>query len=196
MVIISEWGYPGFFAKDPREADPERIRTLQEQMPLMAARDWIAGTIQWCYQDYKSRRNLWPGQAEGYVEHGVVDEARQRKPSYEVWKEMTAPAKLETHWVRDANAVTGFVGTVTPNSPADIPYFPLHDYEVAWSLLDEKGNAVASGNRKFAYLSQAEQVGAPIPSEAAGHSLRLILTLLDPTAAIVGERALEWPARH
>ena len=139
MVIISEWGYPGFFAKDPREADPERIRTLQEQMPLMAARDWIAGTIQWCYQDYKSRRNLWPGQAEGYVEHGVVDEARQRKPSYEVWKEMTAPAKLETHWVRDANAVTGFVGTVTPNSPADIPYFPLHDYEVAWSLLDEKG---------------------------------------------------------
>lgn len=195
MVIVSEWGYPGFFAKDPREADPERIRTLREQMPLMAARDWIAGTIQWCYQDYKSRRNLWPGQAEGYVEHGVVDEARQRKPSYEVWKEMSAPAKLETRWVRDGNAVTGFAGTVTPNSPADIPYYPLHDYEVVWSLLDEKGKAVAGGNRKFAHLSQAEQVGAPIPPDAGGHSLRLILTLLDPSGGIVGERALEWPTR-
>jgi hypothetical protein len=197
MVIVSEFGYPGFFAKEPRDADPERIKTLQEQMPLMAARDWIAGTILWCYQDYKSRRNLWPGQAEGYVEHGVVDEARQRKPSYEVWKEMTAPAKLETRWVRDANGVvTGFVGTVTANSQENIPYFPLHDYALVWNLLDEKGKAVASGNRKFAYLSGAEQVGGTIPADNPGHSLRLNLVLLDPAGVSVGERTLEWPAGH
>ncbi len=196
MVIISEFGYPGFFAKDPRAADPERIRTLQEQMPLMAARDWIAGTILWCYQDYKSRRNLWPGQEEGYVEHGVVDEARQRKPSYEVWKEMTAPAKLETHWVRDANsAVTGFAGTVTPNSQLNIPFYPLHDYALVWNLLDEKGKAVASGNRKLAHVSRAEQVSGALPSDVAGRPLHLVLTLLDPTGGIVGERTLEWSAR-
>ena len=52
-------------------------------LPRLAARDWIAGAILWCYQDYKSPRNLWPGETEGYVEHGLVDEARQRKPSYE-----------------------------------------------------------------------------------------------------------------
>ena len=197
MAIISEFGYPGFFAKEPRDADPERIKTLQEQMPLLAARDWIAGAIQWCYQDYKSRRNLWPGQTEGYVEHGVVDESRQRKPSYQVWKEMTAPAKLESHWVLDANTtVRGFAGTVTPNSPTNLPYFPLHGYSLAWNLLDEKGKAVLSGNRKFADLSGAEQMTGTLPSDAAGHSLRLVLTLLDPSGAIVGERALEWPARR
>lgn len=196
MVIISEFGYAGFFSKDPRDADPERIKTLQAQMPVMAARDWIAGTILWCYQDYKSRRNLWPGQAEGYVEHGVVDEARQRKPSYDVWKEMTAPAKLETHWVLDANTVTGFAGTVTPNSQQSIPYHPLHDYTLVWNLLDEKGKAVLSGNRKFVHLAGAEQVGGALPPEAAGHSLRLVLSLLDPTGDIVGERTLEWPARR
>jgi hypothetical protein len=195
MVIVSEFGYPGFFAKEPRDADPERIRTLQEQMPLMAARDWIAGTILWCYQDYKSRRNLWPGQAEGYVEHGVVDEARQRKPSYEVWKEMTAPAKLEAQWVRDANGVvTGFVGTITANSQENIPYFPLHDYAVVWNLLDEKGRAVLSGNRKFVHLSKAEQVSGTIPADTSGHALRVNLVLLDPTGISVGERTLEWPA--
>jgi hypothetical protein len=195
MVIVSEFGYPGFFAKEPREADPERIKTLQQQMPLLAARDWIAGTILWCYQDYKSRRNLWPGQTEGYVEHGVVDEARQRKPSYEVWKEMTAPAKLATQWVHDAKAtVTGFVGTVIPNSPENIPYFPLHDYAVTWNLLDEKGLAVSSGHKKFTQLSQTEQISGTIPQDAAGHSLHLVLTLIDPTGGIVGERTLEWPA--
>ena len=36
-------------------------------------RDWIAGAILWCYQDYKSRRYFWPGQEQGYLEHGIVD---------------------------------------------------------------------------------------------------------------------------
>src|ERR1700681_2021857 len=82
MVVISEMGFAGIFAKDPREADRIRVTTMRDQMPLLAARDWIAGAILWCYQDYKSPRNLWPGQTEGYVEHGLVDEARQRNPSY------------------------------------------------------------------------------------------------------------------
>ena len=116
-------------------------QTLQEQMPVLAARDWIAGAILWCYQDYKSRRNLWPGQTEGYVEHGVVDEARQRKPSYDVWKEMNAPAKIDAQWMRSANAgVTGFTASVTPNAEQDLPYYRLHGYVLAWTLLDEKGS--------------------------------------------------------
>ena len=35
-------------------ADPTRVSILREQMPLLAKRDWIAGAILWCYQDYKS----------------------------------------------------------------------------------------------------------------------------------------------
>jgi hypothetical protein len=44
-------------------------------------------------------------------------------------------------------------------------------------------------------LSQAEQINGKLPPDAAGHSRRLILTLLDPTGGIVGERTLEWSAR-
>jgi beta-glucuronidase len=195
MAIISEFGYPGFFAKEPREADLERVKILQEQLPMLAARDWIGGAILWCYQDYKSRRNLWPGQTEGYVEHGVVDEARQRKPSYGVWRELNAAATLDTRWVFAANAtVTGFVGTVTPNSPKNLPYYPLRDYRLIWSLLDEKGKAVFGGNKTFAHLSRAEQVSGTLPPEVAGHSLRLVITLLEPTGLVAAERALEWPA--
>jgi beta-glucuronidase len=56
MVIISEMGYPGIFAKTPAEADPMRVSILREQLPLLAQREWIGGAILWCYQDYKSRR--------------------------------------------------------------------------------------------------------------------------------------------
>jgi beta-glucuronidase len=195
MVIISEFGYPGFFAKSPSEADPTRIKTLQEQMPLIAARDWIAGAILWCYQDYKSRRNLWPGQTEGYVEHGVVDEARQHKPSYEVWKEMTSPAKLELQWVSAADAgITGFTGTVSPNAETNLPYHALHDYLLVWSLLDEKGKAISGGRQQYDNLIRAERVAGSLPADAAGHSLHLIVTLLDPAGLVAAERTLEWPA--
>jgi hypothetical protein len=195
MVIISEFGYPGFFAKVPREADPERIKTLQTQMPVIAARDWIAGAILWCYQDYKSPRNLWPGQTEGYVEHGVVDQDRQRKPSYGVWKEMNAPAQLEAHWVVAANkAITGFLGAVTPNSQKSLPYYPLHDYVLVWNLLDPQGKPVSVGNRAFTQLTRAEQFGGTIPADAAANSLHLLVKLLDPAGNVAAERALEWPA--
>jgi beta-glucuronidase len=195
MVIISEFGYPGFFAKSPQEADPARVKTMQEQMPLLAARDWIAGAILWCYQDYKSRRNLWPGETEGYVEHGVVDEARQRKPSYDVWKEMNAPASIELQWVGGAGtAITGFSATVAPNAQQNLPYYPLRDYQLVWSLLDEKGRAAAGGNRRYDNLIRAEQVAASLPPETQGHSLRLIVRLLGPTGGIAAERALAWPA--
>jgi beta-glucuronidase len=194
MVIISEFGYAGFFAKDPQNADPERIKTLQDQMPLLAARDWIAGAIMWCYQDYKSPRNLWPGQTEGYVEHGVVDENRQRKPSYGVWKELNAPAQLEAHWVTGANeAVTGFVGTVTPHSQRSLPYYPLHDYLLVWNLVDRQGKPVLFGNKAFTQLTRAEPLSVTIPPDAAGEPLHLILRLLDPAGNVAADRALEWP---
>jgi hypothetical protein len=193
MVIVSEFGYPGFFAKSPAEADPARIRTLQEQMPLMAARDWIGGAIMWCFQDYKSRRNLWPGQEEGYVEHGVVDEARQRKPSYDVWRELNAPAKIEARWAGGANGtIAGFTATVTPNTEQSLPYYALHDYVLDWTLLDEKGKALSGGNIRYGDLIRTEEVAGSLPPDAAGHAVHLVVRLLGPTG-VAAERTLDWP---
>jgi len=197
MVIISEFGYPGFYAKDPLRADPNRIQTLEEQMPVLAARDWIAGAIQWCYQDYKSPRNLWPGQSEGYVDHGVVDENRQRKPSYEVWKQLNAVAKLEARWVAPAGALpTKFSVTVTPNSQHDLPYRPLSDYELNWILQDEQGHTIARGQRHFDKLTEAISVDGALPTDISHNYRRLVVTLLAPSGFITAERTLEWTPQH
>jgi Glycosyl hydrolases family 2, TIM barrel domain/Glycosyl hydrolases family 2, sugar binding domain/Glycosyl hydrolases family 2 len=192
MVIISEFGYPGFFAKTPAEADPSRIKTLQEQMPMLAARDWIAGAIMWCYQDYKSRRNLWPGQTEGYVEHGIVDEARQRKPSYDVWKQLNAPAKIAMQWASAAKTPTGFLVTITPNAQQSLPYYPLHDYQLVWDVLDEKGVALATGSRQYGDFDHAEKVAESLKNNA-GTALHVSARLLSPTGAVAAQQTLEWP---
>jgi beta-glucuronidase len=194
MVIISEMGYAGIFAKGPVEADLARIKTMQEQMPLLAARDWIAGAILWCYQDYKSPRNLWPGETEGYVEHGVVDEARQRKPSYETWKKLTRPAALSASWVGSADQrPTAFDVRVAPNSARDLPYFPLHDYHLIWTVLDEKGQSLVSGERRFADLIDPVQVTGALPSDEPGRPFKLTVSLLGPTGLAVAAETLSWP---
>jgi hypothetical protein len=194
MVIVSEFGYPGFYAKDPLLADPNRIRTLTEQMPILARRDWIAGVIQWCYQDYKSPRNLWPGQAEGYVDHGVVDENRQRKPSYAVWEQLTAPVKLDVRWVGAAGATpAGFNVSITPNSPRDLPYRPLSDYGLSWTLRDEKGNSLTQGQRHFDQLTGAVTFDEPLSTDSARAFRRLVVTLVTPSGSAAATRTLEWP---
>ena len=50
-------------------ADKARSDNLLQQMDAFQKRSFIAGAIFWTYQDYKSHRNLWPGQTEGYVDH-------------------------------------------------------------------------------------------------------------------------------
>ena len=197
MLIVSEFGYPGFYAKDRLQADPTRIRTLREQMPILAARDWIAGAIQWCYQDYKSPRNLWPGQAEGYVDHGVVDENRQRKPSYEAWKQLNQVVKLEVHWIGPQAAIpTGFTATVTPNSQQDLPYRPLNDYELAWTLQDENGKWLAGGKRHFDELTRSISVDGSVPTDLGRAFRRLAVTLQTPSGTVTAERTLEWTSQR
>jgi beta-glucuronidase len=196
MVIISEMGFAGIFAKGPAEADQARIKTMQDQMPLLAARDWIAGTILWCYQDYKSPRNLWPGATEGYVEHGVVDEARQRKPSYETWKKLTRPAALTARWVRTADQnPTAFELRVTPNSERDLPFYALRDYRLIWTLRDEKGTSLASGERWIAEFGGTVAATGTLPAVVPGHTYRLTATLLAPSGLAAADEVLEWPMR-
>jgi hypothetical protein len=219
MVIISEMGFAGIFAHDAVEADQARIATMQEQFPVLAAHDWIAGAILWCYQDYKSPRNLWPGQTEGYVEHGLVDEARQRKPSYSVWKDLNSPARLAAHWVGPVEQLPGgFALVVTPNTERDLPFYPLHDYRLAWSILDAKGKPVVNGDRQLTELTEPVTVTGSLPAVAppvptdrtataglpdglampaqpdgSAPTYRLTVTLLSPTGFVAASDMLEWP---
>jgi beta-glucuronidase len=190
MVIISELGYPGIFAKNPADADPMRVSILREQFPLLARRDWIAGAILWCYQDYKSRRYFWPGQEQGYLEHGIVDQNRQRKPSYFAWAELNTPATLDLQWSRSANGVpTDFTLRLSPNSSAQMPYFPLTGYTVSWQFIGAENRAFASGGFMVDAQSEA-RVAASVPETGKHPRFRLVAKLLRPDGTVAMERAL------
>jgi beta-glucuronidase len=193
MMIISEFGLAGIFAKRPEDADVMRVKIIEEQMPELARRDWIAGAILWCYQDYKSRINQRPGWKEGYIDHGLVDEYRQRKPSYYVWKKLNAPAAIDARWIQErAGPPSSYTVTVKPNPGTDLPSYPLHNYRLMWELCDESGNLLASGEKQFADISTAQTVSGNVGDQSAAKALKLHLILFRPTGAVATEKFMDW----
>ncbi len=189
MAIISELGFPGIFAPNPVEADKMRVSILREQLPLLAQRDWIAGAILWCYQDYKSRRYFWPGQEGGYLEHGIVDANRQRKPSYFAWAELNAPARIEMRWTRkDKEIPAAFEISVTPNAATQLPHFPLRGYQVAWQLRGAENRAFAGGS--LALDVAGSRVATGVPARDKPTPFDLVVKLLRPDGTVAMERTL------
>ena len=189
MVIISEMGFPGIFAKTPAEAEVQRVSIFREQLPEIAKRDFIAGVIMWCYQDYKSRRFYWPGQEDAVFDHGIVDADRQRKSSYFAWKELNEPARVEARWgeLRDG-APASFSIVVTPNNPSQLPYQPLAGFRATWQLVDAENREFAHGDLPLGSggaASGSERVASP--PEKKPFRLRVKLQKPDGSVAVLRE---------
>jgi beta-galactosidase/beta-glucuronidase len=194
MLIVSEFGAASIFAPDSEAGDQLRVKVMREQLKIFSRYDWIAGAIFWCYQDYKSHRNLWPGEREGYVEMGVVDENRQRRPSFEVWRRETAPARMSMAWKQSRDypyRPIGFHVTIDRRPPTEIPAYDLRGYRLAWEVRTNNNDLVASGHIDLSDIGSAQTIERdwqPNPSK----SLKLILQLYRPTEFPAGEKVLEW----
>ena len=194
MVIISEFGFPGVFAVDSKSADKARVRVLEEQMKIFGKYDWIGGAIFWCYQDYKSHRNVWPGLTRGWVDHGLVDENRQRRPSYQVWRRLNSPVQLDASWKASDQfpyPPIGFAATVSGRSEDEIPSYRLSDYRLTWEARGSEGQMLGSGEEKL------PEIGKPVAIDGAWialdpRSVTLAVTVYRPTGFVAFEKKFEW----
>lgn len=193
MIVISEYGAAGIFARDKVRGDELRRRIMRDQTALFSRHDFIGGLIFWCYQDYKSHRNLRPGMDKGFVEMGVVDEHRQRYPSFELWKELNAPARISVDWnpLTTYTPPAGFRARVERRGADEIPSYALRGYRLAWEVTDHDGRKVAGGEQEL------PEVGAPFTVEGkwaapATRAVTLRLKLCRPTGFLAQEETLEW----
>jgi beta-galactosidase/beta-glucuronidase len=192
MVVISEFGTPGPFAPTSEAADKLRAKIFREQLELIGKRPWIAGALMWCYQDYRSHRNLWPGQTAGVVDHGVVDENRQRRPSYFVWRELNSPALIRLEWrLNGDEKPVGFRAAIERRRPDEIPSYTLRHYRVEWEARDNDNNQVASGKQDLPDIGPPQSLDANWPSPQT-KSLHLRLRLDRSTGFVAAEKTLDW----
>jgi beta-glucuronidase len=192
MVIVSEFGVPGIFATNPATADELRVATIRKHLALYARHDFIAGAILWSYEDYRSYHNLRAQQDDDYVDHGLVDKDRQRKPSYFVWQRENEPAKLEASWTFDAKGTpNGFTASIARRAETELPSYDLLNYRLEWRVIDIAGKQINSGQEMFANIGAPRTVSAHWDAPES-KNLHLQINLIRPTGFTAVKRSMSW----
>jgi len=122
-VIISEYGYCACVPERP-EDDARRIDILRTHDTLFRSKDYVAGAIFFCYNDYRSQAAFSGVGALQQNIHGVVDVFGARKPSFDALRQESSPVaslSVENH----SNAFR-----VQVKTRSAIPSYTLRGYRV------------------------------------------------------------------
>ncbi len=122
-VVISEYGYCAC-TEDRPEGDEHRIEILRSHDAAIRSKDFVAGAIFFCYNDYRTHvgdRGL--GALKQRV-HGVVDLYGEQKASYEVLRRESSPVESVTV----ENHLNAF--QLQLKTRRDVPTYTLRGYKM------------------------------------------------------------------
>jgi len=122
-VVISEYGYCAC-TEDRPEGDEHRIEILRSHDAAIRSKDFVAGAIFFCYNDYRTHvgdRGL--GALKQRV-HGVVDLYGEQKASYEVLRRESSPVESVTV----ENHLNAF--QLRLKTRHDVPTYTLRGYKM------------------------------------------------------------------
>jgi beta-galactosidase len=122
-IVISEYGYCACTADRP-EGDEHRMEILRTHDLAIRSREYTAGAIFFCYNDYRTHLgDRGTGVLKQNV-HGVVDVYGAKKQSYELLRRESSPIEslsLENHLN---------VFQVTLRTRGDVPVYTLRGYKL------------------------------------------------------------------
>jgi hypothetical protein len=125
---------------------------------------------------------------------GLVDQNRQRQPSYEAWKEETSPARIGIDWTRTGGYYappTGFKATVARRPPTELPSYDLRGYRLEWEARDHDGVLLARGVKDLPTIGTPAVVEGSWPATRS-REIRLSVRVLRPTGFVAAERTERW----
>jgi beta-galactosidase len=94
-VVISEYGYCAC-TEDRPEGDDHRIEILRSHDAAIRSKDFVAGAIFFCYNDYRTHVGDRGVGALNQRVHGVVDILGEKKASHEVLRRESSPVQSLT----------------------------------------------------------------------------------------------------
>ncbi len=122
-IVISEYGSCPCVPAPP-DHDSRRIETLRTHDGVFRSREFVAGAIFFCYNDYRSQSGFSGTGALRQNIHGVVDVFGRRKPSFEALREECSPV-LALSVERHGNSFR-----VRVRTRDDLPAHVLRGYRV------------------------------------------------------------------
>jgi beta-galactosidase len=122
-VVISEYGYCACI-KDRPEGDEHRIEVLRSHDAAFRSKDFVAGAIFFCYNDYRTHVGDRGVGALKQNVHGVVDVYGAQKGSYEVLRAESSPVESLTV----ENQLNAF--QLRLRARRDVPMYTLRGYKL------------------------------------------------------------------
>ncbi len=129
-MVISEYGYCAC-TQDRPEGDEHRIEILRSHDAAIRSKDFVAGAIFFCYNDYRTHVGDRAVGALKHRAHGVVDVCVAQKASYHVLRRESRPVEslsVENH----LNAFQ-----LRLKTRRDVPMYTLRSYKLRGTFYGE-----------------------------------------------------------
>jgi beta-galactosidase len=180
-VVISEYGYCAC-TKDRPEGDEHRMEDLRSHDAVFRSKDFVAGAIFFCYNDYRSHVGFTGVGALQQNVHGVVNLWGAQKASYEVLRRESGPVES----FRVENHLNAF--QLQLRTRHDVPMYTLRGYKLSGTFYGEGDTPVERQETELPEIAPGAEITVNLSFSQSGVPLRVKFDVLRPT----GFSASSW----
>jgi beta-galactosidase len=173
-VVISEYGYCAC-TDDRPEGDERRIEILRSHDAVIRSKDFVAGAIFFCYNDYRTHVGHSGVGALKQNVHGVVDLCGAKKASYEVLRRESSP--IESLAVE--NHLNAF--HMRLQSMHDVPMYSLRGYKLMGTFYGEGDIPIERQEVELPEIVSGGNIIVDLTFSQSGVPLHVTFDVLRPT---------------
>jgi len=173
-VVISEYGYCAC-TEDRPEGDEHRIEILRSHDVAIRSKDFVAGAIFFCYNDYRTHVGYSGVGALKQNVHGVVDLCGAQKASYEVLRRESSPVEsltLENH-------LNTF--KLRLRTRHDVPAYTLRGYKLRGTFYGGGDIPIERQEVELPEIASGTEKTVELTFSQSGVPLRIKFDVLRPT---------------
>ena len=173
-IVVSEYGYCACTPDRP-EGDDKRMEILRTHQDAIRSRDFVAGAIFFCYNDYRTHvgdRGLGPYRQRV---HGVVDINGARKPSYELLRRESSP--IESLTLKPL----GNRFEVRIKTRRDFPMYMLKSYKLRGIFFGQGNVPVEQEEKILPHLAPGGETKWELAFSVSEPPVRVHVDVLRPT---------------
>ena len=172
-VVISEYGYCAC-TKDRPEGDEHRIEGLLSHDAVLRSKDFVAGAIFFCYNDYRSHVGYSSAGALKQNVHGVVDLYGAQKTSYEVLRRESSPVES----LNAENTLNAF--QLRLRTRQDVPMYTLRGYKLRGIFYGDGNVPVERQEVELPEIASGTETAVALTFTQSGVPLQVRFDVLRP----------------
>jgi beta-glucuronidase len=173
-VVISEYGYCAC-AEDRPEGDGHRIEILRSHDEVFRSKDFVAGAIFFCYNDYRTHVGYTGVGGLKQNVHGVVNLFGAQKTSYEVLRRESSPVESLTV----ENHLNAF--HLRLKTRRDVPTYSLRGYKLRGTFFGEGEVPLERQEVELPVVASGDETTAALTFSRTSVPLLVEFEVLRPT---------------